>query len=472
MKEKTCTRCTKKKPLTTDHWHQNRGKWRAICAACRNTEKVAQRAAAKEQEQRLASDYERLRPEDFVSGVGNDGRRDPKAAKEKRQEFSPAMGELADALIEANGDLSKIPPHLGTFLGRLAEEERRFGNRRLARALSLIAAQQELNVRRFRQVATQYLSAKVQPAGFALEERTPAIQRSDVLLLSDLHIGADLSGRDNPMRFGAREEARRLEHVALETVHFKVEHRAQSELVLLLNGDLIEGKLGHDLLSGAPIFEQKAAFWHYLSRMIGLFAKHFPRVRVYCQPGNHGRDKLRHPGRAFSEKWQGHETEMYYVLSVMCSELVKRGKVSFDIPEQAISVVDLHGHKLCLTHGDTEIKLGDPDTQATQNAMSFDRVNATGIFGHRFDVFAIGHFHKPRWIPRNPHAVFNGALIPPNGHARSMGYIGEPCGQYLWEAVPGYPVGDVRFLHVGPAQDRDERLGKIITPFRFDRKAA
>src|SRR5437870_1035987 len=82
--------------------------------------------------------------------------------------------------------------------------------------------------------------------------------------------------------------------------------------------------------------------------------------------------------------------------------------------------------------------------------------------GHRGAARRPGH-------PGNadPRVVWNGALVPSNGHARSSGYIGELCGQALWEAVEGYPVGDLRFVEVGPAQDRDEQLGCLITPFRF-----
>jgi hypothetical protein len=133
-------------------------------------------------------------------------------------------------------------------------------------------------------------------------------------------------------------------------------------------------------------------------------------------------------------------------------------------------VVDLYGSKLGVTHGDTEIKLGNPDTKATQNAQSLDRINSTRAFGVEFDAWAFGHFHTPRYHPRNPRVVWNGALVPPNGYARSAGFVGEPCGQFLWEAVEGYPVGDVRFIEVGVAQDHDEKLGTIITPFRFEQR--
>jgi hypothetical protein len=118
-----------------------------------------------------------------------------------------------------------------------------------------------------------------------------------------------------------------------------------------------------------------------------------------------------------------------------------------------------------LSHGDTEIKLGDPDLKAKDNRTQLDRLLASGTTRH-FDCAAFGHFHKARYQPGKPAILFNGALIPSNGYARSEGYFTE-CGQWLWEAVEGYPIGDLRFVQVGVAQDRDERLGQMIPPFRF-----
>lgn len=412
----------------------------------------------------MASDHEALRPEDFAVSNLNDGRVDPAAAKEKRQEFSRAMGEVASALRLSGGSPDQMPPELGTFLGTLAEQERRFGNRSTARQVSLAAAQEELSRQLFIRAAKQYLQGKVEPAGYALRSAPRHVARSVVLHFSDLHLGSDLLEIDNPIPFRAIEESRRLEFIVRETIDYKPRHRENSELVLLLNGDLIEGYLGHDLRDGAPLTEQKVVFWKYFQRIIGLFAETFPRVRVECQPGNHGRDKIRHPGRATSSKWDGHEWAMYFALSQMCSSL---RNVSFHIPLRAVSVVDLHGSNLLLTHGDTEVKLGDPDTQAGRNSNILDRINANRVYGCEFQVATFGHFHKPRYQVRQPRMIFNGALVPPNGYARTQGYIGEPCGQFLWEAVEGYPVGDVRFLEVGRSQDRDERLGKLIPPFRF-----
>ncbi len=104
-------------------------------------------------------------------------------------------------------------------------------------------------------------------------------------------------------------------------VDYKPQYREQSEALVIINGDIIEGNLLHDLRSGAPLTEQKAIFWTYMRTFLALVAQQYPTVRVECQPGNHGRDKLRHPGRATASKWDGHEWSMYYALRMMCSDL-------------------------------------------------------------------------------------------------------------------------------------------------------
>lgn len=457
---KICTRCTIWRPLENFH----RG--RARCMDCRNEEKREARAAAKDPARaaRLSSDFDSLKPEDFDTSVANDGRIDPKAAREKRQEYSKAMGEFAEGLHETEGEVDLLPEPLGGYIGKLAEQERRFGNRRLARSVSLAAAHEALALRQFKQAASQYLGGKIEPTGYALRKVNRHAKRTVVLFLSDLHLGSNLSDLDNPIAFGAIQEARRLEFVVRQAVDFKPQYREASDLVLILGGDIIDGMLGHDFRDGAPLTEQKVIFWRLMSQSLALLSQTYPSVRVVCQPGNHGRDKLRHPGRATSSKWDGHEWQMYYALSMMAANLKN---VTFDLPFRAVSVVDLHGSKMLVTHGDTEVKLGDPDTQSSRNAMILDRINATKVYGHVFDVVVCGHFHKPRYQPRNPRFLVNGALVPPNGYARSEGYIGEPCGQWLWEAVEGHPIGDLRFLEVSTKQDEDEQLGSLVTPFRF-----
>lgn len=409
-----------------------------------------------DQKRRLESDHEPLRVEDWDVTVGNDGKYDPKASKEKRQDFSRSMGTFARNLAR-----DELDEKDGRYVGGLAEQEQRFARRRTARTVSLLAAHEALALRNFKAAARDHFGGKIVASGYAT--RAPKrCKRSVVLFLSDLHIGAELSPLDNPVEFRALQESRRLEFLIRQAVDYKPQYRADSELVLLLGGDLIEGLLLHDLRDGSPLTEQMIRFWKYFSAALALFAKTFPSVRVICQPGNHGRNVLRHPGRATSSKWDGVEFQMYYALFMMASGL---RNVTFDLGFRAVSVVDLYGARMLFTHGDTEIKLGHPDRAAEKNATELAKINATGIYGGPFDVVAVGHFHTPRLQPGSPTLVTNGMLVPPNGHARTSGYITEQCGQWLWEAVEGYPVGDARYLRVGTSQDTDERLGAIIKPY-------
>lgn len=490
VRNKKCPRCGGSKPL--DEFPRNRGRADGRGSRCLDCtadlqsardRKRSTAADARDEEtvrraERWASDTEPLRADDFDVGVGNvpetdaDKAKRAAASREKRQEFNRRMGETAadlrgaaEAQSRGDGDvLSNMSGESGDYIAKLAEQERRFGNRRMARSVAIAMAHEALSIRMFKAAAEQHLSAKIEPTGYALKPAGGNRKRTVCLLLSDLHLGAELSSLDEPMPFRAVEEARRLEYVVRQALDYKPQYREQSELLLLLNGDLIEGLLLHDLRDGAPLTEQKVIFWRYMSQALALFAQQFPRVRVVCQPGNHGRDKVRHPGRATSRKWDGHEWEMYYALRMMSSSL---RNVEWQIDFRAASAIDLYGSWLGMTHGDTEVKLGDPDTKARENAAALDRINSTRTYGVEFAAWCVGHFHKPRYQPRSPRVIYNGALVPPNGYARGAGYVGESTGQFLWEAVEGYPVGDLRFVEVGRAQDQDERLGRLITPFRF-----
>lgn len=435
---------------------------RTICQPCRNDQRYGRSPETKEvkaSRARIADDFATLKPEDFDVSVGNVGGIDANAAKEKRQEFSKAMGRFSENLRENVLDDSD-----GSYVAKLAEQERRFANRRLARSVSLATAVEALALRQFKQAASEYLGDKITATGFATKKRAKPAKRSVVALLSDWHIGADLEAIDEPNPFTAVQEARRLEKVLREIVDFKPQHRDSTEAVICLNGDLIEGQLLHDLRSGAPLTEQKVAFWSYTRAFLAEVSSRFPSVRVFCQPGNHGRDKVRHPGRATSRKWDGHEFELYWGLKEMCSGL---RNVTFQIDFRAITAIDLHGSNVGLTHGDTEILLKSPLTGAAQNANEFDKVNSSNVFGKQFAAWMVGHFHSALYVPGTPSALYNGALVPPNGHARASGYTGRPCGQWVFESVEGFPIGDLRFVQVDGSTDNDETLGKIIKPFRF-----
>lgn len=451
--------CERELPIE-NYYMQNpkTGRRETVCADCKKAE----------QRERYASDYVALRQEDFDVTVANDGRTDRNHGKAKRQEFSQAMGEMAGAVRRLATGGEAMPAELGAYMARLAEQERRFGNRRLARSAAISLAHEMLGVRMFKRAAAQFFSDKVAPAGYSARRKEPpppgALDRTTNVLLSDLHLGAELSGVDNPQPFRRLEESRRLAYVFKQVLDYKVQYRDRTLCRVWLNGDLIEGLLGHDLRDGAPLTEQMVVFWHLFRQGLALLAAHFPRVEVECQPGNHGRDKIRHPGRATSSKWDGHEWRMMYALSMMFSHVPN---IKFNLPMQAVSVVDVYGSPVAATHGDTEVPLMNPTTKHDDNVAEFQKVNASRELGCEVVLWLVGHFHSAFLAPGVPSVVYNGMLVPPNGFARSKGHRGKPCGQWIWESVRGYPLGDSRFVNVGPAQDHDETLDAILTPPKF-----
>jgi hypothetical protein len=343
---------------------------------------------------------------------------------------------------------------------------------KLSRSISLSLAREDIALQRFKEMAAGHFKGKIDASGYAVKPaKEGGFPRLLNVLLSDLHIGAYL-GRDNPELFGPEEESRRFAKIVAEVCDWKPQYRSDTKLNVYLNGDLIDGLLLHDLRDGKPLTEQVAAFWTYMSKALALWSKVFPSVHVEFQPGNHGRNITRHPGRATSMKWDGEETKMIIGLQMMSSDLKNVSFHGCGITHKlAFSNVLLPGgHYLGLTHGDTEVKLGDPDTRAKDNIHELGSINASLQYGKKCDVFAIGHFHKARiQYPRGFNVIWNAALVPPNGHARTAGYGGrERCGQFIWESVAGYPVGDVRFLEVGASEDKDKNLNKIIPAFGYE----
>lgn len=418
---------------------------RATCRRCRY-----ERTKAK----KLSADYDTLKPEAFVSAPI--GKRDKRYTAEKRQEYSAAMGRFAGGLADDSLDNQDAQ-----FLAALTEQERRYLNRRFARSLSLTTARERLLVAQFTEAA-KYLRGSVQAQGYAVKPHTLQRKRVAVLGLSDLHFGADLDGRDNPHSYGEVEERRRLAHAVQSWLDYKPEHRESSAGLLIFNGDLIEGLLGHDARSGAPLTEQKIRFLNAAAQTIQLGAQCFKQLEVVFVPGNHGRNKLRHHGRALVSKWDGFEWFLGYCLQEICAPL---RNVTWRLDRKPITIVNLFGSNLGITHSDTAISIGHPDKRAEQNFAAVDKFNTERAYTDReTNAWFFGHYHTARFHAyKRGGLVYNGALIPPNEFAQAMSARSE-CSQALWEAVEGFPVGDLRFTHVGKAQDTDARLDKILRP--------
>lgn len=419
----------------------------------------AAKAAKAKHDEALASKFDPLPDSYLMPGSGFN--------KQKKQEYNKNMGKFAHAVRTAahGGQVDKdLQKHLSQYISNLAEDEERWIERRRARILSISEARDTLARRHFVELARNEFTGLVKASGYATKTIKNSFERMVTLHLSDLHIGAILKRINSPEPFGNLEESRRLAHIVLETCDFKPQYRNHTSLNLLLNGDLLQGQLKHQLIDGQPVAQQQVALGKYLLHAITEFAHAFPFVNIYCESGNHERNKLTHEGRATEDKADSLVWPIFELLKMGTKELKN---VRWNIPLTPWCVVPLFDKVMFMTHGDTELKLKSPSKGFESFEKALDKMNSRLTYGTKVDLLTVGHFHDGMAKPVGDYwVVVNGCLVPADGNARSEGYS-STCGQYLWESVPGFAFGDNRFLRVGAAQDVNADLNKVIPEFEY-----
>lgn len=292
------------------------------------------------------------------------------------------------------------------------------------------------------------------------------ISRAVNAILSDLHIGSDIKKAETgQLDFGRVEEARRLAKITEEIVNYKPQYRAETELNLFLLGDNIQNQL-HDPRDGAPGAEQIARCTYLLYQSIAHLSQNYPQVNIYCSSGNHGRLTSRHKTRAVNQKWDSIETTIYYSLKLIFD---KQKNVKFNIPLTPFVVANVLGKKMFATHGDTVLKPGYPNKAIKVGSLEeqINKINATLPDTQEYSVFMVGHVHvgSITHLANGSVMITNGCMVPSDEFAVSIGLLENTCGQYIFESVPGYPVGDCRFIKITNEDDKNSKLDNIIKPF-------
>lgn len=292
------------------------------------------------------------------------------------------------------------------------------------------------------------------------------VSRAVNLILSDLHFGSDISKLETgTLDFGRVEEARRFARVTKEVLEYKPQYRNDTELNVLLLGDIIQNQL-HDPRDGAPMAEQVCRAIHLISQALAHFSQNFPKVNIHFNSGNHGRNGARHHNRAVNQKWDSIETIIYFALK---DAFKNQKNMSFHLPLTPYVTYEVFGKKIFATHGDTVLKPGYPgkgiNTGSLENQIN--KINATLNDNDEYSVFIVGHVHtgSTTHLANGAVMITNGALVPSDEFAVSIGLLENSCGQYLFESVPGFPVGDQRFIRVNFKDDQNKELDKIIQKF-------
>jgi hypothetical protein len=319
---------------------------------------------------------------------------------------------------------------------------------------------------RFKEISGKLIGKKFTFKPNEIHKSNALIDREVNILISDTHFGINLPGTDGPIKYGPRQEARRLAQVVDQVLSYKLHYRDNTVLRVHLAGDIIQGQL-HDLRDGKPLAEQSAAAIYLLTQAITAWAGGFRKVIVDCVSGNHGRNTSRHPDRATNEKWDSIETIIYYGIKQAVAHLPN---VEFFIPRTPFVEFDSFGNKVFGTHGDSIFQPISPNSTINVGALEsqVNRINATKPHDQRYKLFFIGHVHTGAFVQLQSGAklITNGALVPPDNYAFSIGLMSGVNGQTLWESVPGFVAGDYRFLYVDEHTDKDKALDTLIKPFK------
>lgn len=340
-------------------------------------------------------------------------------------------------------------------------------NRRLGSTL----AEREWLAESLESFADRVFKGRVTPTRKVV--RAKATKRIVNTVWSDLHFGSNVKREETgAFEFGRSAEARRFAHVVAEIADYKPQYRDTSELRVWLLGDIMQGHLHPG--DAAAHAEQMARCIHLLIQGIAYLAACYSKVTVECVPGNHGRNKNRHHDRATDQKWDAHETVIYYAVK---SALSKLTNVVMNIPRTPFVMSEAFGAGMFGTHFDTVMDVGFAGKNVPTGAILSqinqmnsdwaDNARERGLEHVPCMVFVGGHTHSPliHHTSGGRTLIVNGALVPVDGFSTSMGRFATGNGQWVWEQVEGFPVGDARFVRVGWKQDEDAALENVIRPW-------
>lgn len=297
------------------------------------------------------------------------------------------------------------------------------------------------------------------------------MSRSLVVHFSDTHFGCNIEKTElnGINEYNWAIAARRTGLLMDQVVTYKPQYRDSTELVMLINGDIIAGVIHDQEWAVDLLTTQFAGAISIFSQAISYAAQHFGRVRVVCTPGNHGRAMHKSSkDRAMTHKWDSYENMIYLALREIFAG--KHKNVEFIIPECPYAIVEIQGHKFLVTHGDTVINVGNPGKNLNMKSINeqINKVNSQLIRGdENFAAIVVGHVHVPtiQETESGTMLLINGTMSGLDSYAQSLGIFSRNATQTLFEVVNGHPVGDIRLIRLREADARED-LEKIIRPFK------
>lgn len=282
--------------------------------------------------------------------------------------------------------------------------------------------------------------------------------------LSDIHIESNIEEDEmgGLNKYGRQEQARRLALFFKQVSEYKADHRNETELKLVINGDILQGLI-HGIEHTTPMTTQVSAGIHLLTQGISFVSQFFCSVEVIFTVGNHGRVvHLKDTGRATSNKWDNYSTLVGIGIKYFLNSY-KNVKIS--MPTTPYAYTKILGHDFLITHGDTVINPGNVGKSISTEKLN-NKINnlMTGI--GNIDALLLGHVHVPAYTILNNgvYLAVNGCVSGVDPFCQSIGILRNTAIQQIFEVTKNHPIGDMRFVNLLEA-DSNKDLDKIIKPF-------
>lgn len=294
------------------------------------------------------------------------------------------------------------------------------------------------------------------------------LKRALVAHYSDAHLGANIDKKELLINeYNSAIASRRTALFFSQLADYKISKRDSTELVLILNGDMLQGVIHNQEGNLDLMTVQFETILSVLSQGVSFLATKFPKVTVLCTTGNH--DRVMHKAnkqKQTAQKWDSFASMAYVALKRIFD--TEYTNVNFVIEKTPYITYKVLGkHRIFVTHGDSTFNIGNVSktVSITNIENQINRINNSELTtGDKFEAFFIGHVHFPMVLLSQTgcHIFINGCVSGTDSFAQSIGIWNNQVVQQFVEMTDKY-IGDMRFVDLRQA-DNDERLDKIIKP--------
>lgn len=277
------------------------------------------------------------------------------------------------------------------------------------------------------------------PGPIILNPKDRKTTESAVLVGSCWHIGETI----NKEEMGGLNEynfdifVRRLQFLVGKAIKFTRQNMAMynfEELHVLLTGDMVSGIIHEELAetNDLTIVEQATLGAFVTAQAILELAQAFPKVKVTCVVGNHGRIG---PKKYFKHKQSVSWDYVFYTNLALL--LKKQPNVSFNIPKSFWALVNIQGWNFLVMHGDLIKSWGSiPFYGINREVAKWVKIKASQDTFFNYTVMS--HFHTFAML-QSPTGedILNGSLKGGDEYAAGLGLFNDPV-QILFGVHPRY----------------------------------